>query len=166
MKNIYSFIAVLVIVCACNNASKVNKTEGDSTLPAEGNDTASVAGSNFLIDSSTAVLPGESVIKEVIPAENLPVMNLQKTITGDNQSIQLTITDLDPGQLRIRLSHNNAEANIRISQIIMPDGSTDGPFGRELSYNASQKGNYTIIISKSNMASGSPAGDISITIEK
>jgi len=164
MKIVFLFMAIGLM--ACNNASKVNSGTGEAVLPAGNTDTTSIAGADFLIDSSKAVLPGESVIQEIIPAENLPIVNLQKEITGINQSIRLTITDMEPGQLKIRINPKNPEANIRISRVILPDGTTDGPFGRELQYNITQRGNFVVIIRKSNMASGSPVGELSIQIER
>ncbi|HTG57413.1 MAG TPA: hypothetical protein VL943_14145, partial [Niabella sp.] len=70
------------------------------------------------------------------------------------------------GQLRINVSHSKPDANIRISQVVRPDGSTDGPFGQQLVYDIKQRGNYTIVINKSNMASGTQVGDLFITLER
>lgn len=165
MKKVFFFSAFFLIACACNNTSKLGSSEKMPSPKSETNPD-SLAENYFLIDSSAAILPKESTIKQTIAASNLPVVNLHKTISDDNQSVWLTITDLDAGQLRIRIGHSNPEANIRISRLVLPDGNMEGPFGRELLYNVSQKGNYGIVISRNNMASGSPVGDLSITIER
>lgn len=43
-------------------------------------------------------------------------------------------------------------AAIRFSQIVCPDGTTDGPFGRELHYAFTSAGTYRLIVSENNMA--------------
>ena len=55
--------------------------------------------------------------------------------------------------------------NIRFSNIIAPDGSSDGPFGRQLKYEAKQKGMYKLIIASNSMAEGKTRGDFSIRLE-
>lgn len=52
---------------------------------------------------------------------------------------------------------DDPNGNIRISQIEMPDGTTDGPFGTEMSYRLSQTGSYRLILSANQMA-GDPWG--------
>lgn len=41
--------------------------------------------------------------------------------------------------------------NVRFNQIIMPDGSMDGPFGRDISYELPTKGTYKLLIGESLM---------------
>ncbi len=129
-------------------------------------DSVVVVDSITFMDTASAMMPAETVIQVQIPAETLPVTRLPKTLTSDQQSIHVTVTDLDVGQLRISINHSKSDANIRISQVIRPDGSMDGPFGQQLVYDIKQRGNYTIIINKSNMASGSQVGDVFITMER
>ncbi|EHQ29225.1 hypothetical protein [Mucilaginibacter paludis] len=43
------------------------------------------------------------------------------------------------------------KGNIRINQIIMPDGSSDGPFSKTVKYPIQHKGTYKIIAGGSNM---------------
>ena len=49
--------------------------------------------------------------------------------------------------------------NIRINQIIKPDGSSDGPFGRELDYEVKTPGPYKLIIGESKMQGDPFSGD-------
>ncbi|HMR82660.1 MAG TPA: hypothetical protein PKE30_05995 [Niabella sp.] len=162
---LYAFACLLVI--SCNNSSKVNKSEeGDSMGQAvKTGDTTIVLDSITELDSVSAVIPAERVIEVTVPAATLPV-KLDKTIVSETQSIYVTITDMDTGLLNASISHSKPDANLRISQVIMPDGSTDGPFGQQITFDARQKGDYVIIINKSNMASGSQIGDVVINIER
>ena len=52
----------------------------------------------------------------------------------------------------ISLPKSDPQANLRLSLITMPDGSTDGPFGLQTSYDLTQNGGYQLTISESMMA--------------
>lgn len=162
---LYVFVCLLVI--SCNNSSKVNRSEeGDSLVHAvKTGDTTIVLDSITELDSVSAVMPAEAVIEVTVPAATLPV-KLNKTIVSETQSIHVTITDMDTGLLNVSIIPGKPDANLRISQVVMPDGSTDGPFGQQITFDARQKGDYVIIINKSNMASGSQVGDVLINIER
>ena len=55
----------------------------------------------------------------------------------------------------IELIPANDTANLRINQIISPTNKSDGPFGRDLVYNLSEKGVYQIKIGE-NLMQGDP----------
>ncbi|MBC7498022.1 hypothetical protein H7170_00075 [Candidatus Gracilibacteria bacterium] len=60
------------------------------------------------------------------------------------------------------------QGNLRWSQVVMPDGTMDGPFGQDTNYNLAQTGSYELIFHE-NMMSGDPwTGDawIMITLQK
>jgi hypothetical protein len=169
MKYPLLFLAAICWLLSCNNSSNLGKTNEDDDSSSDRvstRDSVVVVDSITAADTTSAIMPGEPVIQVTVPAETLPVARLVRTITSDMQSVNVTITDLDVGQLRINISHSKPDANIRISQIVKPDGSTDGPFGQQLVYDIKQKGNYTLIINKSNMASGSQTGDVFIALER
>ncbi len=63
------------------------------------------------------------------------------------------------------LSSTDSTANIRFSQIFLPDGSMDGPFGRELIYNLPADGTYRISIHENMMAGDPWGGDFAVEIE-
>ncbi len=170
MKYPLLFLIAAGCLLGCNNTSNLGKTGEDSDSLAgvtAARDSIVVLDSITLADTSAAILPGDDpVIQVTVPAETLPVTRLQRAITSDMQSIRLSVTDLDVGQLRVSVAHSKPDANIRISQIIRPDGSMDGPYGQQLVYDIKQRGTYTIIINKSNMASGTQVGDVFITLER
>lgn len=63
------------------------------------------------------------------------------------------------------LSAVDNNPNLRLSQIIMPDGSMDGPFGTETEYSLTQNGGYQLIFNENMMAGDGPwSGDVTFTI--
>lgn len=53
------------------------------------------------------------------------------------------------------LSSEDSLANIRFAQIFMPDGTMDGPFGREIRYDLAKNKEYKISVTE-NMMAGDP----------
>ena len=62
---------------------------------------------------------------------------------------------------------NNVEKdrNLRINQIILPDGSSDAPFSKEMKYAKKKNGTYKIVIGKNLMAEGKLVGNVSVSVE-
>jgi hypothetical protein len=69
-----------------------------------------------------------------------------------------------PQSLSAIIIPDKADCNIRISQIVMPGGKTDGPFGRELTYKLSRKGTYQLIIDHNMMAGDPEVCDFSLRV--
>jgi hypothetical protein len=57
------------------------------------------------------------------------------------------------------------QRNLRFNQIQLPDGTLDGPFGRELHYRARLDGDYTLMLGKDNMADGILKGPVVIYLK-
>ncbi|MBX9809305.1 hypothetical protein K2X92_02885 [Candidatus Gracilibacteria bacterium] len=55
-------------------------------------------------------------------------------------------------------------ANIRITQIVLPDQKSDGPFGRDLKYTLTQTGKYILIIGENKMAEGPWSGQVELKL--
>lgn len=81
-----------------------------------------------------------------------------------NRTVYLTF-DCEKGKLlRGRLSSKDPDANLRISQIILPDGSMDGPFGWDIAYDLPETGTYRLAIHE-NMMAGTPwEGDFRVEL--
>ena len=54
-------------------------------------------------------------------------------------------------RIMARINEMAEPGNVRINQIIMPDGATDGPFSKSIEYPIIKKGIYKLIIGGSNM---------------
>lgn len=91
---------------------------------------------------------------------------LHADIRKDYQQIHIQVPVTGTRNLMVQLTPEGPDRNVRISQIEMPDGKTDGPFGRTMQYKTLKKGVYTLIIARSNMADGIVKGPVHIVIQK
>lgn len=107
----------------------------------------------------TYVSKGEVIIADSLPI-GLPVEQgcgravIRKTAM---QPVEVVFDAQDADFLYGKILDVSDTANIRISQIIMPDGSGDGPFGREIEYDLPMRGAYRLRIGE-NMMAGEPWG--------
>lgn len=91
---------------------------------------------------------------------------LSADIQKDYQQIHVQIPVTHTRHLKVQLHAEGKERNVRISQIEMPDGKTDGPFGPAMEYTTKQAGTYILIIARNNMADGTVKGPVRIVIAK
>jgi len=63
------------------------------------------------------------------------------------------------------LSSPDSTANIRFSQITLPDGTMDGPFGRDIEYELPSDGTYKLSIHENMMAGDPWSGIVNVKIE-
>jgi len=85
-----------------------------------------------------------------------------------NQTIYIKFSSNGYKQISANLSSPDSLANIRFSQIFLPDGTMDGPFGRDLEYQLPTDGLYKISIHENMMAGDPWAGllNVEITLSK
>ncbi len=163
MKKSNLLIAV-VFLCACNQPAQQSNTYTTET-PAE-----SVLRQDTLPDTITQPdlgKNGEHIIYSDYPADMLPMEKLERTFSNENQEIHIKVQHAHVGDnLFVEIEHSEPNGNVQINKIIRPNGSTDGPFGRELTYNVKEEGDYTFIFKKNTRASGSIKGDVLITLIK
>lgn len=57
-----------------------------------------------------------------------------------------------------------ATGNLRLSQIVMPDGNMDGPFGTDMTVNLAQLGGYELRFTENQMSGDPWSGNAIITI--
>lgn len=97
---------------------------------------------------------------------NIPISNGYGKVMLSKQERQTAYISFDTGSykhLHGKITPKDTIANIRFSQITMPDGTMDGPFWTEIDYNLPQKGIYKISLGE-NMMAGDPWGGI-FTVE-
>lgn len=70
----------------------------------------------------------------------------------------------DYKKMYARISTTDKFANVRFSQIIMPDGTMDGPFGREMNYDIPLNGKYILLVNESLMAGDPWEGDFEVEV--
>ncbi|PZU88669.1 MAG: hypothetical protein DI529_05590 [Chryseobacterium sp.] len=118
------------------------------------------------VDSLSTILKTEKESNQnivTVDASKMPIrLNLE--ITNPNDQIILRLENLEQAQIKGYLK-TEKPMNIRFNQIRMPDNTFDGPFGQTIEYNTKQKGEYWLILAKSNMAEGTPVGKFFVKIE-
>ena len=58
----------------------------------------------------------------------------------------------------------SATGNLRLSQIVMPDGNMDGPFGSDMTVNIAQYGRYEFRFTENKMSGEPWSGNAIITM--
>lgn len=106
---------------------------------------------------------GNKIIRTV-DAQQIP-FNIGEEFTEEDQQFIVKIKNFRQKTISGEVTPENAEMNIRFNQIKLPDGTFDGPFGRQISYTAKNDGELWLIIGKSNMASGETKGKFSVSIK-
>jgi hypothetical protein len=81
-----------------------------------------------------------------------------------DQRIGLKFNSEDYKKLIGHLSSEDSTANIRFSGITLPDGSMDGPFWNEITYDLPLKGDYLLFIHENQMAGDPWEGDFEVTL--
>lgn len=81
------------------------------------------------------------------------------------QNICLAFYSSDYTRMTGFIASADSMANIRFSQIILPDGQMDGPFGREMAYDLPIGGKYVLLLQENQMAGDPWAGDVQVIVE-
>lgn len=87
--------------------------------------------------------------------------NTEKTFNINHTAeTQDTVNFINDGYKKLHvniffLSAADTGANLRLSQIVMPDGTMDGPFSTDTEYDLTQNGGYQLIFNE-NMMAGDP----------
>ncbi|MDU1904692.1 MAG: hypothetical protein E6772_07905 [Dysgonomonas sp.] len=77
----------------------------------------------------------------------------------EDQIIYLEFSSEGFSRLSAHLTSPDSLANIRFSQIFLPDGTMDGPFGRDIDYDLPSDGVYRLSVHE-NMMAGDPWGGV------
>jgi len=112
--------------------------------------------------SENPVIPSDSGVVNMPLTEGKGHILIQKKA---NETIYVRFEVKDFHKIHAALSSPDPAANIRFSQIFMPDGTMDGPFGRDMQYNLSLDGKYQISIHENMMAGDPWSGNVVVDIE-
>lgn len=163
MKQFVVFLLGLSLL-ACNNKPGTNDTTSDS-LPPQADTTP-----------DTTIYPPLSALGDTTPNKSAKADTLMNLVFEPDSS---TLTakgklDKDPITCYLQVDRKaiitaklvplDKDLNIRFSQIILPDGTSDGPFGQELKYTLKQKGMHRFIVGSNLMADGKRKGDFEIKL--
>lgn len=137
MKNKITMPLFLFVLLACNQNQNTSKQT--MSTPSK---------SDSLLKE--AVTKKDSLSKVLSVHTDTLILKLK--MDSANQHVTVPITISSGKDLFATLSSSDKNANIRISQIGLPDSTFDGPFGRQLDYKLKSPGNYKIIIGEDMMA--------------
>lgn len=106
------------------------------------------------------------------PVIHSPVSGEQTAITSRDYTVNLSDSDpsisfpLSTGEvITLHVQSPSPKTVLRVSQIISPDGSADGPFSPETTFTAPGQGTYKFIIGANLMASEEPyTGSVVVTV--
>lgn len=152
--------SILGVSCCTNNGisqnantttTKTEIMENNSSQPSQGR------------RGAMRKVEGNKIIRTV-DASQLP-FTIGEEFTDENQQFILVIKNFNRPTLSAKINTVEKGRNLRINQIILPDGSADGPFSREMKYAKKQSGTYKIVFGKNLMVEGKLKGNISVTVE-
>ncbi len=152
--------SILGVSCCSNNGISQNaNTSTTKTEIMENNSSQPSQGRR----GAMRTIEGNKIIRTV-DASQLP-FTIGEEFTDENQQFILVIKNFNKPTLSAKINTVEKDRNLRINQIILPDGSADGPFSREMKYTKKQSGTYKIVFGKNLMAEVKLKGNISVTVE-
>lgn len=98
------------------------------------------------------IIPSDSGVVVLTLSDGRGIANIQKE---KDQTVYIEFQSQGYKNISARLSSLDSLANIRISQIFIPDGIMDGPFGRDMQYKLAIDGVYRLSVHE-NMMAGDP----------
>lgn len=158
-KNV-ALIIIIIICCFAIGCSEQSSNSGEGNT-----DSLYVMDSvsNISYDTSSKSKPGDTLsTHELSPGSDTLVA--EKYIAGIKEHSEIAFSVSSGKMIHAILEGKSDSSNIRIGQIQMPDGSLDGPFGKQLNYKVAAPGKYKFIVSENMMAEGEWAGDFTIKI--
>lgn len=153
-----AFVLVLLGTALLTGCQDQNKAENDTQATMD--TTATTVQSTLKVTKTNQ----DSLIVATVTAGSIPD-SITVNIDQVYQRVHVVINEVTTDSLVASLSVPGTERNLRINQIMMPDGSMDGPFGHDIHYGTAQNGNYTLVIGKDNMADGQVEGPVTIYLK-
>ncbi len=87
------------------------------------------------------------------------------TIDSIHRRIYVIFTNKASGDLYAIVTPEKEQANLRFNQILFPDKTADGPFGKDIAVKINQIGEHTLIIGHSQMAENPYQGKFKIDLQ-
>ncbi len=178
MKKFWILLPVLLLSCTKDPKieATVDSLEEDSTFKVDYADSTRI--DQRLPDSivnqsqdvqrvlETGIMREESATQIVRYAEaKMLPFTIGDEIKTNEQNFILKLAQTPKGPLKILIETKDPQMNIRVNQVRYPDGTLDGPFGRSVELDVPVSGEVWLILRKSNMASSSPVGKFTVTLE-
>ncbi|MCC8198597.1 MAG: hypothetical protein LIP06_08515 [Tannerellaceae bacterium] len=88
----------------------------------------------------------------------------QEIHKSENQVVEVVFSSGTYHKVEAELFSGDDQANISFTRIFLPDSTSDGPFGRSITYDLPMEGNYRLVIAENKMAGEPWSGDFKIKI--
>ncbi len=108
------------------------------------------------------IIPSDSGVVKINLKEGKGIVSIRKKA---GQTIYIEFESEGYKKVLAYLSSTDSLANIRFSQIFLPDGTMDGPFGKNMEYVLSQNGLYKMSVHENMMAGDPWTGIFSVQLE-
>lgn len=154
MKKSFVLAAVLALFAACNRSSDAKNTASENKESLQ--DT--VSSINKIPEIK---IQADSVLHLLVPDNG---DTLKTDILKQSAPITCNISVSKKGKLMALITTPSGKGNIRFNQIIAPDGTADGPFGKKIEYTATQTGIYKLIIAANLMAEDPYNGEFTLKV--
>ncbi|UFK98814.1 hypothetical protein [Kaistella faecalis] len=164
MKKLIMLIPILLFSCNKTESVKISTSKADTVAPnpISEDDSAKVIGTAGGRQGMMREVEGNKIIRTA-DAQQIP-FSIGEEFTKEDQQFILKIKNFKGQNITGEITPEKPEMNIRFNQIKLPDGSFDGPFGRQINYAIKGGGELWLIIGQSNMASGDVKGNFSVEI--
>lgn len=155
------YIVILLALTACTE--KTNTSVGTEENVVKNGAVAITSDSaDMKKNPAEVIILGDTIL---IKAHSLPIEVNQEFI-NENQKLKIELGSLEKTQISGKITSEKNGQNIRFNNVLKDNHSIDGPFGKDLKYNLTEKGNYALIIGKSQMADGSQVGKFKIEVQE
>lgn len=148
MKKIVLVLWIGLIAAGCGRNQSGKGQQDISGVPVE-------------ITTAEVITPPDSGAIRLTPTNGIARIKLNK------KADQMILIEFESGghrKLSAQLFPDETGANIRFSQIFLPDGTMDGPFGKDLTYELKKEGLYQLSIHESLMAGDPWSGKLTVEI--
>jgi len=138
VKKFFVFFIGIALVYACTNNNKTQNETQQATPE--------------VVKKDSIITPSDSGIVNLDLTDGVGKISIRKKA---DQTVYIQFTSVGYNKISAKLSSPDSLANIRFSQIFLPDGTMDGPFGSDMEYTLPTDGVYKISVHE-NMMAGDP----------
>lgn len=148
-KSFLFIILISILIYGCGNSQKkenVFQSEQQNAL---------------ILENDSVFYPSDSDTIRIDIQNGAAHLKVHKK---EREHVNFVFNPQDFTKMTARLSSKDSTANIRFTQIIMPNGDMDGPFGPTISYDLPVKGDYLLLVHENQMGGDPWSGDFEIHI--
>jgi hypothetical protein len=154
----YLLLSLSIFICSCRqkeNKNPVSNTSEDTVSSSDESVSIQETEKNEQIE--------DTLYMKHRNKEGLFVA--ESALDSIHSKIYVKFDNEKKGKLTATLLPTTGKGNIRFSQIIYPDATANGPFGKDLEVDLKQKGTYILVVGHSLMADNPFWGSFKIQLD-